>query len=85
MIGIPDSYLDWEKKHQPKKDELEKYKRNSLGISNHAFKEFIQNWKKKNLKPSTDPSGTSKNKSGEKVIGRGVVPPPDGDTSEEGK
>ncbi|MGV9141824.1 MAG: hypothetical protein ACOC1X_02690 [Promethearchaeota archaeon] len=84
MIGITDSYLDWEKKHQPNKDELDKYKRNSLGISNQAFKEFLKQWKKKNLKAGTDPSGTNKH-SKDKVIGRGVVPPPDGDTREEGK
>lgn len=82
-IGNNKSYLDWEKELHPKKDaEFEEYKKNSLGLSNKQFREFMKRWRKKNLK-STDPSGTTKHSKGDKVIGRGVVPPPDGDTNEE--
>jgi hypothetical protein len=85
VIIIPnESFLDWEKEHHPKKrkNDLEEYKKNSLGLSNKTFKEFMKEWRKKNLK-STDPNGTTKHSKGDKVIGRGVVPPPDGDTNEE--
>jgi hypothetical protein len=52
MMEKPHSYYDWEIQFNLKKKgkNLKKEKRkNSLGIENYQFKEFLEKWKKKNL------------------------------------
>jgi len=51
----PISYLDWEDQFKKRKNShtrkvSKKRKRNSIGISESFFKNYLEKWKKKNLK-----------------------------------
>ena len=53
VFNLPDSFYDWEEKfkrrkeltHHVKDDEI-----NSLGIEKSKFRDFLKDWKEKNLK-----------------------------------
>ena len=75
-----ESYLDWEKQFEKSKDPKNSSKKsksqiNSLGVNNTKFKDFMKNWREKNLKKNYGPcSGSITEKTitnnGEKVIGQ---------------
>ena len=52
-MGKAESFLDWElsfkKKDVSNKDKDEKNYKNSLGIQEQTFREFLKKWKEKNL------------------------------------
>ena len=49
MMEKPHSYFDWELQFRKKKNERMRKHINSIGMYSHDFKNFLNEWKKKNI------------------------------------